>query len=400
MGSFIMGSNVNIMAWNHFVNGMLFNLFKNLYVPFGIPFDPKRYYKDGDCARMLRRPRQVNRVHILDFKGLTPDIRQDLAERMRMVYTRDDGQEDRGRDGIRCGWDFLREEDMLLKRHAEERKSGARLSGGHFIRRLAHHFGLVSDDGLRGLSVVARKLPLIDLGELVRLNIYIKIGDDWAWVAPGPERQQVSAASAPKAFEDSLAIDEGAQADLAPIQAPQLLPPPPAVVRTMPQRLGRLKEEIQGLRRDVGSLRGLVERSMTNQGRVSTWMISCMTQIVKASRQTYQAFDGNFQGSSLAIFERRTRQRTGEASTFAAPQIKPGSKFSTIVREYVIEPSRDLAESKEIDDVGGESTIWKSGSVGVLKLQDGCSTQILAHKLNMENLPSKISGEFLILILF
>ncbi|GKF73922.1 hypothetical protein Tco_0220254, partial [Tanacetum coccineum] len=34
--------------------------------------------------------RQVNRVHILHFEGLTPDMRQDLAERMRMVYTRDD----------------------------------------------------------------------------------------------------------------------------------------------------------------------------------------------------------------------------------------------------------------------------------------------------------------------
>ncbi|GJY54978.1 hypothetical protein Tco_0446642 [Tanacetum coccineum] len=37
--------------------------------------------------------RQVNRVHILDFNGFTPDMRQDLAERMRMVYTEDDGQE-------------------------------------------------------------------------------------------------------------------------------------------------------------------------------------------------------------------------------------------------------------------------------------------------------------------
>ncbi|GKB95817.1 hypothetical protein Tco_0981954, partial [Tanacetum coccineum] len=126
MRSFVMELNVNIVTWNHFVNRMLFNLIKNLYVPFGIPFDPKRYYKDGDCARMLRRPRairrihlngydvegyteeivhdfeqrletifgrQVNRVHILDFEGLTPDMRQDLAKRMRMVYTGDDGQE-------------------------------------------------------------------------------------------------------------------------------------------------------------------------------------------------------------------------------------------------------------------------------------------------------------------
>ncbi|GKC98517.1 hypothetical protein Tco_1168792, partial [Tanacetum coccineum] len=56
MGSFIMGLKVNIVAWNHFVNGMLFNLIKNLYVPFGILFDHKWYYKDGDYARMLRRP--------------------------------------------------------------------------------------------------------------------------------------------------------------------------------------------------------------------------------------------------------------------------------------------------------------------------------------------------------
>ncbi|GJY49976.1 hypothetical protein Tco_0439932 [Tanacetum coccineum] len=48
---------VNIVAWNRLVNGMLFNLIENLYVPFGIPFNPKWYYKDGDCARMLRRPR-------------------------------------------------------------------------------------------------------------------------------------------------------------------------------------------------------------------------------------------------------------------------------------------------------------------------------------------------------
>ncbi|GKC28820.1 hypothetical protein Tco_1036114, partial [Tanacetum coccineum] len=56
MKSFVMELNVNIMAWNYLVNGMLFNLIKNLYVSFGIPFDPKRYYKDGDCTRMFQRP--------------------------------------------------------------------------------------------------------------------------------------------------------------------------------------------------------------------------------------------------------------------------------------------------------------------------------------------------------
>ncbi|GJT26980.1 hypothetical protein Tco_0907255 [Tanacetum coccineum] len=37
--------------------------------------------------------RQVNRVHILDFEGLTPDMRHNLVERLKMVYTGDDGDE-------------------------------------------------------------------------------------------------------------------------------------------------------------------------------------------------------------------------------------------------------------------------------------------------------------------
>ncbi|GKG01383.1 hypothetical protein Tco_0306088, partial [Tanacetum coccineum] len=59
------------------------------------------------------------------------------------------------------------------------------------------------------------------------------------------------------------------QANQALVQAPQQPPlPPPAHARTIPQRLGRLEEDVQGLRRDVGSLRGLVERSMTDQGQI------------------------------------------------------------------------------------------------------------------------------------
>nr|GEU87474.1 reverse transcriptase domain-containing protein [Tanacetum cinerariifolium] len=73
-------------------------------------------------------------------------------------------------------------------RHAEGRKSRARLSRGYFIGCLAAHFGSVSDQGLRGLSVVTRELPLIDLHDLRRLNIYMRVSDTWAWVASGPER--------------------------------------------------------------------------------------------------------------------------------------------------------------------------------------------------------------------
>ncbi|GJV85720.1 hypothetical protein Tco_1525618 [Tanacetum coccineum] len=134
--------------------------------------------------------RQVNRVHLLDFEGLTPNMRQDLVERLRMVYTRDDGQE------------------------------------------------------------------------------------EFAWVAQEAKRQPVAIAVVPRGVEDALDINKG-----------------------------RLEEEIQGLRHDVRSLQGLMKRPMTDQGRFSTWMVSCMTQLMEASGRTYQAFDGTFRGSYPEVFE-------------------------------------------------------------------------------------------------
>ncbi|GJX20796.1 hypothetical protein Tco_0223473 [Tanacetum coccineum] len=164
-----------------------------------------------------------------------------------------------------------------LRLFAAGRKSGAHISGGQFVARLADHFGLLT-----------------------------------AEVAMGPERQPDAAAGAPADAEDTPIVDKGGQTIPAPIQAPQQPPlPPPAPARTIPQMLGRLEEDVQGLRRDVGSLRGLVEISMTNQGRFSTWLMTCMTQLMDASELTYQAFEGSFRGSSPATFQRRTRQMTG-----------------------------------------------------------------------------------------
>nr|GEU76537.1 putative ribonuclease H-like domain-containing protein [Tanacetum cinerariifolium] len=67
----------SIVSWNCFNNSMPFNLFKKLYVPFGIPFDPKQYYKDGAHTKMLRRPR------------LRDGMRQTLGDRLSMVYAGD-----------------------------------------------------------------------------------------------------------------------------------------------------------------------------------------------------------------------------------------------------------------------------------------------------------------------
>ncbi|GJY43718.1 hypothetical protein Tco_0431931 [Tanacetum coccineum] len=174
----------------------------------------------------------------------------------------------RGGDGISWDLPFLRFDQRwhtvllggfrhLKRRFAAERKSGAHISGGQFMARLAEHFGLLTVEILGGLMVITPELPIIDMAELVRLHICAQFDDTWDWVAMGPEKQPDVAVGAPAISEDAPAVDEGDQAVPTPVQAPQQPPLPPAAARTIPQRLGRLEEDVQGLRRDVGSLRGL-----------------------------------------------------------------------------------------------------------------------------------------------
>ncbi|GJY40853.1 hypothetical protein Tco_0428123 [Tanacetum coccineum] len=91
---------------------------------------------------------------------------------------------------------------QYLYRNARGRKRGARMFRRYFIGRVAEYFGLVSDEGLMGLYVIAPVLLVINLDELVKLNICFRLGDTWAWVASGLERQPIAAAGA-------LEVDEG-----------------------------------------------------------------------------------------------------------------------------------------------------------------------------------------------
>ncbi|GJS72318.1 hypothetical protein Tco_0705159 [Tanacetum coccineum] len=140
------------------------------------------------------------------------------------------------------------------------------------------HSGLLTADILGGLAVIAPELLMIDMAELVRLQICVQLDDTWTWVAMGPERQLDAANGAPAVAEDAPAVDEGDQAISVPVQAPQQPPPPLTAARTIPYRLGRLEEDV------------------------------------------LDYIDMTFRGSSPLAFQRRVRQRTGEASTSATPQ--------------------------------------------------------------------------------
>ncbi|GJW10291.1 hypothetical protein Tco_1576118 [Tanacetum coccineum] len=119
---------------------------------------------------------------------------------------------------------------------------------GQFVASLADHFGLLTTEILGGLTIIAPELPVIDMAELVRLQIYVDMDDTWAWVAMGPERQPDAAAGAPADAEDAPIIDEGGQADPAPIQAPQH-------IHLMPPTRSPTLEALGGYTRDLDSFR-------------------------------------------------------------------------------------------------------------------------------------------------
>ncbi|GJV04845.1 hypothetical protein Tco_1338414 [Tanacetum coccineum] len=72
-------------------------------------------------------------------------------------------------------------------------------------------------------------------------------------------------------------------------------------------------------------------------------------------------------------------KRVCKAEKFEAIKysLGPNEEYIVVKRcEYnTWERNEERPRCKEIDNVGEVSTIWKSRSVGVLKSQDGCSTQ-------------------------
>ncbi|GJX90686.1 hypothetical protein Tco_0344012 [Tanacetum coccineum] len=69
--TFIKGLNFNIMTWNHLNKGMSFIfLIKNSYVSFGIPFDPKLFYKDE--IKLGPRKRNIDEWRI--YKSGDPEV--------------------------------------------------------------------------------------------------------------------------------------------------------------------------------------------------------------------------------------------------------------------------------------------------------------------------------------
>ncbi|GJY55637.1 hypothetical protein Tco_0454752 [Tanacetum coccineum] len=197
-GSFVINLKVKIVIWRYYINGMLFFLIMNLCVPFGIPFDPKRYYKDGNCVIMLQRPR---------YQGLEytdADI-ADFEERMVMEHRDDTGVV----VFTSRAWGRLFDTRGPLLGGAR-----TRLSWRHFILALGLHTGeemefpgFARDPVLRlchqmMAHSIARRSQAPEKPDILGfaagrksgasyhwLQICMEVDDTWAWVAMRPERQ-------------------------------------------------------------------------------------------------------------------------------------------------------------------------------------------------------------------
>ncbi|GJW82964.1 hypothetical protein Tco_0156109 [Tanacetum coccineum] len=167
-----------------------------------------------------------------------------------------------------------------LRLFALRRKQGAMISGGQFVAQLAKHFGLLTEERIQGLTVIASALLIINMVELVRLQIYEEIDDTWAWVALGPERHPDAAAGAPGSAEDAHVVDEGDHAVLTLVQAP---PPPPAAARTMPQRMARLEEDVHEIRGALAEQREVIGAMAGDFSRFTVCAANGITQLLDST---------------------------------------------------------------------------------------------------------------------
>ncbi|GJZ47947.1 hypothetical protein Tco_0601779 [Tanacetum coccineum] len=124
-----------------------------------------------------------------------------------------------------------------------------------------------------------------------------ELDDTWAWVALGPERQQVATVGAPK--------------------APQ---PPPAAgpARTMTHRIARLEEDFHRMRGALGEQREVLDSMACDFSRFTTWMVTELSMMMDQAGVRYTNY-ADFQIS----YQRRVKRRTDDASTLGPQQPDP-----------------------------------------------------------------------------
>ncbi|GJU40881.1 hypothetical protein Tco_1193838 [Tanacetum coccineum] len=169
----------------------------------------------------------------------------------------------------------------LRRRFVVGRKSRALISGGQFVARLAEHFGLLTKERLQGLMVTAPALPIIDMDELVRLQIYVEFGDTWAWVPAGLARQE---GDARRVTEEALVAPGGGDEDE---EMPQAVPPQP---KTQGERIARLEEEVHGMCEVLQGQREVLDSMARDFSMFTMWTVTSLSRMMDKAGVTYTRY--------------------------------------------------------------------------------------------------------------
>ncbi|GJX62405.1 hypothetical protein Tco_0295305 [Tanacetum coccineum] len=134
--------------------------------------------------------RQVNRVQVLDFKELIKETGQAMTERLRMEHIVAQGKimiaSDADFLGVVPSYTSIRDSlERLCHRllafsisgRGQAPEKGIGCLGGHLVARLAEHFGLITKESLRELTMVVCDLIMIDMDEMARFHIHERLGD-------------------------------------------------------------------------------------------------------------------------------------------------------------------------------------------------------------------------------
>nr|GEX87652.1 hypothetical protein [Tanacetum cinerariifolium]GEY37521.1 hypothetical protein [Tanacetum cinerariifolium] len=257
---------------------MALNIIKNLYVSFGIPFNPKLFYKDGVYTS------------IAEAKGLGVCV-VGLLEPVFSVF-----------------YPF----DIALP-HRNKRHVWLRFDAQDYTKSDIHDFesrlGQIYDRQVHRVHVLDFDVLMEDMDSMTRCTLWIDYRGEpsdferGGLVEMGPERQQVRVAAEvthvdPEAPQDVHTAHEGVQAD-------------PATV---------LEEKFRRLGESLAEHHVLLERMSSDHERVSTWMVSHMTQLMDQSGLRYGRFNGSVVGTPHVSYERQNiQQRTTGLNTSAAP---------------------------------------------------------------------------------
>ncbi|GJY58064.1 hypothetical protein Tco_0457956 [Tanacetum coccineum] len=217
-------------------------------------------YKDADITDFEERlgriyGREIHRVQVFDFGGLTDLMAEGLSGRMLMEHMDAQGQsvfttrawrrlfKIRGPlvhelileffSKFRFG-EVVLDLDIAVALQFQLGGVRHRISSTRNFLGTAPSYTLIRDPMLRlchrliacsiaGRSQAPEKVIVTDLF-YKRGWMLVQSTSLICWLASGPERQQVAAASAPEVAEGAPDVDEGDQAILEPVQVPQ--PPP------------------------------------------------------------------------------------------------------------------------------------------------------------------------------